>query len=562
MNKPILYLLLTAGMFFAGQNASSQPSVLWSAVYNGLLDSADAAADIAVDGNGNVYVTGYSSGSLTFTDYLTVKYTPSGIQVWEKRYNGTGSLFDEAKAIAVDSLGNVYVTGFSYGLLSLADIVTIKYDSSGNQLWLNRYNSASNLLDAGADIAVDNSGNVYVTGSSLGLLSLEDFITIKYSPSGTIQWTDIYDGGLLRSDNAAALVLTSTGDVVVTGSCISGILLGNNDYTTIKYNSASGSRSWISSYDGPANNEDKAFGIAVDDEDNIIVSGSSRSGSSASSEDYATVKYDGTSGNDMWVSRYNGPGNSEDKAYSIVVDDEDNIIVSGSSRSSSSAGSEDYATVKYNKDSGSQMWASRYNGPGNSEDKAYSIVVDDEDNIIVTGSSRSDAFAGSEDYATVKYNNNNGNPVWVARYDGAGNNTDAAHSMVIDPSNKIIITGFSKHSALLGAEDYLTIKYDNDEITIISGQGNETPEDFMLYNNFPNPFNPATSIRIDIPEKTFVNLSVFDIKGSKVADLINKELSAGKYSINFDAASLPSGVYFYKLKAGGYSITKKMILLK
>ena len=88
------------------------------------------------------------------------------------------------------------------------------------------------------------------------------------------------------------------------------------------------------------------------------------------------------------------------------------------------------------------------------------------------------------------------------------------------------------------------------------------PKDYRLYQNYPNPFNPSTLIKYSVPEKSFVSLSIYDALGREVADLVNKELNPGNYDVIWNAGDYPSGLYFYKLSAGSYSETKKMILVK
>ncbi|HEY3252045.1 MAG TPA: T9SS type A sorting domain-containing protein, partial [Ignavibacteria bacterium] len=91
---------------------------------------------------------------------------------------------------------------------------------------------------------------------------------------------------------------------------------------------------------------------------------------------------------------------------------------------------------------------------------------------------------------------------------------------------------------------------------------NEIPEKFNLYQNFPNPFNPSTTIRFDIAEPGFVNLYVYDILGREVEVLVNKFLQPGRYEAAFDASLLSSGIYFNKLKSGDYTNIKKLVLIK
>lgn len=91
---------------------------------------------------------------------------------------------------------------------------------------------------------------------------------------------------------------------------------------------------------------------------------------------------------------------------------------------------------------------------------------------------------------------------------------------------------------------------------------NTIPENFRLDQNYPNPFNPATAIRYSVPSSEFITLKVYDILGKEVAILVNEEKASGSYEIMFDAANIPSGIYFYQLKAGSFIKTKKMILMK
>jgi len=88
------------------------------------------------------------------------------------------------------------------------------------------------------------------------------------------------------------------------------------------------------------------------------------------------------------------------------------------------------------------------------------------------------------------------------------------------------------------------------------------PNKFKLYNNFPNPFNPTTTISFTVSEHSFITLKVYDILGNEVAVLINEEKPAGYYSVEFNAADLPSGIYIYRLTSGNYSSAKKLILLR
>ena len=235
----------------------------WVARYNGPTNEYDEGQAIAVDGSGNVYVAGYSGG-----DYVTIKYDTSGQEQWVARYNG-GS----ARAIAVDSSGNVYVTGQSVGSGGSLDYATIKYDSAGQEQWVARYDGPANGDDSASSLVVDSSGNVYVTGESLGLGTALDYATIKYNSAGQQEWAARYNGPANGDDYAAyagAIALDGTGNVYVTGGSAG---LGTyDDYATIKYNSA-GQQQWVARYNGLGNGGDHANAIAIDPAGNLCVTG-------------------------------------------------------------------------------------------------------------------------------------------------------------------------------------------------------------------------------------------------------------------------------------------------
>ena len=92
--------------------------------------------------------------------------------------------------------------------------------------------------------------------------------------------------------------------------------------------------------------------------------------------------------------------------------------------------------------------------------------------------------------------------------------------------------------------------------------GKQVPGKFSLYQNFPNPFNPTTSIKFDIPKESIVKITIFDALGRETAVPVNESLKAGSYSVDFDASRLASGIYYYKIEAGNYIESKKMVLLK
>jgi hypothetical protein len=431
-----------AGVFLALFVTAMRPpgpvTQAWVARYNGSANLDDGGHAIVGDNSGNVYVTGGSHGLGTDLDYATINYDSAGQQQWVARYNGLANGWDRAAAIARDSAGNIYVTGQSLGLGTDFDYATVKYDSAGQEQWVARYNGPGNGEDDANAIAVDSSGNVYVTGQSTGLGTSFDYATIKYDSAGQELWV----ARLPLSDRATAIAVDGSGNVYVTGRGWG--LDSLPDYTTVKYDSA-GLEQWVAHYNGPGNGQDEAYAIAVDSSGNVYVTG--RSPGEACS-DYATVKYN-SAGQELWVARYPGPF-----ASAIAVDGSGNVYVTGESADCGTGNPVVAATIKYNS-AGQEQWVARYGDSKNYFNIGEAIALDGSGNVYMTGVSLS-SHSGY-DYATVKYDSA-GQQQWVARYGGPGRgNEEGASTMVVDGSGNVYVTGASPGRNT--GFDYATIKY-------------------------------------------------------------------------------------------------------
>ncbi len=475
MSKVKIFLFLQF-IFFSALPVLAQVDTAWVRRYNGPGNSSDYAYALALDSSGNLYVTGQSVGSGTGYDYATIKYSSAGETLWVRRYNGPGNDFDRASALALDSSGNLYVTGYSTGSGGNVDYATIKYSSAGDTLWVRRYNGPGNSSDYANALVLDSSGNLYVTGQSTGSGGNWDYATIKYSPAGGTLWVRRYNGPGNGYDNASALALDGSGNLYVTGySTGSGT---NFDYATIKYSSA-GETLWVRRYNGPGNYSDAAFALALDGSGNLYVTGGSNG--SGTGQDYATIKYS-PAGETLWVRRYNVGG--DDYASALALDSSGNLYVTGSGY--------DYATIKYSS-AGETLWVRRYNGPGNSSDNASALALDSSGNLYVTGQSVGSGTV--YDYATIKYSSA-GETLWVRRYNGPpGNGYDLASALALDSSGNLYVTGSSDGSGTFS--DYATIKYVQYDCLAkpgdVTGDGNILLADIIALINYRFKSGPTPS---------------------------------------------------------------------
>jgi uncharacterized delta-60 repeat protein len=299
----------------------------WVARYNGPGNGHDEATSLAVDSTGNVCVTGRSTGAGTSGDFATVRYSASGAQQWVARYDGPASGEDAARALVVDRWGNICVTGWSEGSGTGRDYATVKYNPAGVMQWLVRYNGPGNGHDEAAALAVDSAGNLYVTGRSEGPGSSSDYATVKYDSAGAEQWVARYNGPGNGQDAACAAVLDKRGTLSVTGwSEGPGTA---RDYATVNYNTA-GVMQWLARYNGSGNGHDEATALTADSAGNFYVTGASLG--SGTSRDFVTIKYN-AQGDSQWVACYEGAPNEDDTPHAIAIDPCGNVYVAGTSSS-------------------------------------------------------------------------------------------------------------------------------------------------------------------------------------------------------------------------------------
>ncbi len=375
------------------QKKNSSGVVLWTQTYNGAGNGNDYGADVQIANSGSVYVCGtYYKNSTDSNNAIILKYNASGTQQWTYVYNGAGSRHDMLAALQLSTAAVVGVGTTYKGSTNLYDMLAVRVDTNGNQVWaqtwdyanlndvaVNLYNSGTKVYIAGGaqsatttykyavfnvkfsdgtiqgstttggtafgfdqltDIQYDLSGNIYLTGGVLDVSSGYNIKTVKLDSSLNILWSQTYSSSGTNTDIGTGLAVDQVGNVIVTGYRTSATT--GKDYVTIKYSSG-GTQRWVSTFDGGTNEADSATCIVVSptDTNKIFVSGFSYH---MSTKDYWTLKYDGA-GNLKWDIGFNHVDDADDRATAIALDTLGNVIVSGQNQLID--GTFEYTTVKY-----------------------------------------------------------------------------------------------------------------------------------------------------------------------------------------------------------------------
>ncbi|WP_306534763.1 fibronectin type III domain-containing protein [Geobacter sp.] len=418
---------------------------------------ADAAAGkqeakaMAVDSAGNIIVAGYTNSGGMNNDYRVAKFKADGTGLaWPAVTYDRASGDDTATAVAVDGSGDIIVAGYAWNG-SNYDIHTIKYGGTdGSVLWQHTFAGAAGGGDFATAIVVDASNNIYVAGYSANGSGNDDFLIIKYPSAGsTPTWTEIHDDATYHNHDRITAIAAGSDGIAVTGYSSKGG--ADFDILTRKYGfDKSFVREWRKSSAGSL--DDRGVAVRLDGAGDVIVAGSL---SNVANTDIWSAKYNAASGATTWEKTHDGGYNDEPRA--LWVDGSGNAYVTGYTFTLS--GHEDFYTVRYNAADGAKGWDAAYHSAKEYDDIPVGIVASNmaDGGVFVTGYTVTDV---NDNITTLKYAKDSGVLLWQRSFNGAGNKNDRPVGLglaSLGSASDVFVAGWSDGAT---SYDYQAIRYD------------------------------------------------------------------------------------------------------
>ena len=347
-SNTILQFILNSGTINNDTNRifpsnSDDYSEGWNVTW-GISGDTDMALDLVTDSSDNIYVVGMSGEMFSMGNLTLSKFSNTGVSLWNVEWGGTDR--DRGDAIAIDSSDNIYIAGTtqSFSTGPAGDICLLKYESSGFLHWFKTWGGTTQH-DYATDIAVDSEGNIYITGSTKDYgAGKRDMVLLKYNSSGDFQWFKTW-GTSEEEWGDGVTIDSSTGDIYIVGTSYY-FPTSAWDIFVVGYNS-SGEEKWSQTWDGGFS--DYGGKISLDSRGGIYVTGMAEK--TGGNEDFLLWKIN-TSGNVEWNRTWGG--NPNDRGQDLITDSSDNVYIVGYTQSFG-AQNNDVALLKYNY-SGFLQW--------------------------------------------------------------------------------------------------------------------------------------------------------------------------------------------------------------
>ncbi|MFM1998585.1 MAG: hypothetical protein RL204_532 [Bacteroidota bacterium] len=505
--------------------------------YNGIGDNTENIRDFGFDTQGNIYVAGYSVAKDADRNLCLVKMNSAGDTLWSRSITGTlyGS-DEEANKLFVTS-NSVIISGYVKNSGTGSEVLVAKYDLNGNLLWSSQYNSAFNESERSADMAVDATGNIYITGrTDIDPVSTSnnEILVQKYNTNGAIVWTNVVAGNT-EDDRGKFIRLNGTNILVVARKHN-----GTNQDIWLRMLNSNGQTVWTTSYDSGF--DDDVTDVEVDANNNIYITGFFLANGDLLNQDVVTLKYD-AAGALVWSNVFLGAALGIDEPSALVTDGTGAVYVCGSSdNAAGSSVSLDWFVMKIAND-GSTAWTSLNNDNANQDDIADDISLGSDNSPFVALHSDVDSGIDINYDWKVQHVSVSGDLLSSISY-SQSDSTDAPNLMKW--SNGDLFVGGSTWN---GPEqrNKLMIKY-----SFIPESVNET---FMAsWEIFPNPAADKLYINTEELGADLHNYSIYDVSGRSVqSGLLRFPIT------QIELTNLKSGSYFIQLNSSVSTYTKSFI---
>lgn len=443
MKRTLQFAVLFGWMALSTSLFAQQLPVDWIATFSAQGKNPDRISKLRADDNGNVVVAGYAYGTHGNADIFALKYNAQGDTLWDYYYNGTNNYDDYVLAMDVDNSGNVFLTGTANGTGSFNQMVTIKLNSNGVEQWIRLYGTAGTGESQGNSIAADDSGNVYVVGFYDGISTSKDWLVVKYSPAGQIQWSDLMNTPSNHDEYAVDVAVGPDQKATVCGLVYDSAAAGGQNILVKQYE-IGGAIAWTDTYTNPTFiGSDVPKSIRYAPNGNIIVGGQTSNGSGLLTDALA-ISYTNT-GSRQWATIYSDSTTvMDEQVYAMTIDEFGNIYLAASDYIS-------HVIFRFNAN-GTLGWRKLWQGPlSNTNEVAFDISSDRNGGIYTIGKGiypGPDYFAngGLDNMVVVKYSIA-GDSLWTYR---VASSTDLSIGFALDVRNgKVYAGGFKADTAYI-----------------------------------------------------------------------------------------------------------------
>lgn|GEM_PF-741032 len=502
-NNLILLALLTA--LYTGVNGQQTFVNIEWVTSNGNPGTYDYVAS-ALDPSGNlVYISNHNSGANT--DIFLNCVLPNGSVAWQHNCSSSPTADDYGADLVIDNSGNIYICA-AKNTGSNLDYYVAKYASNGSLIWQQTYNGTGNGDDMPSAITIDATGNVFVTGSSLGLgFYNTDFATIKYNNSGVQQWVKIYNYVGLP-EVASDIALDNSGNVIICGASASSI--SNSDFTIVKYNKNTGVQMAIQRHSTPGNGYDLPTELRVNTTGDVFVVGTSESSSNKNIKLLSLSN----SLSVLWAQFIDNSGNT-DEGHGIDLVGGDVVITGFSTKPS---GGTDFVTADFSALSGSPVWQRNKTAFVDSDiAKGRKVTYGTSGTIYVAGETQK----GSNRVFSVLAFRPDGTIKWGKDID-ALTNTNYSTRQIVENNGIIYITGISTVSGV-------------NSVTTVKLAEFEKNQPIVYCNSKPCAVDDEVLIRFNPSDLILANVDNTKITWGVVADFVKSPaIAAINEKVGFD----------------------------